>query len=135
MAKQQNTLDHAKHNEEVCNTLVKYKHNDWVVTTAYYSAIYYAGYELFPNQYDIAGRPSQCHNFADYFSKLPQPKDSKHSVREDMVHEFIPEIYTSFSTLREMSSTARYKNYKVSDEEVELALECLAEVKSFCDKA
>jgi hypothetical protein len=73
-------------------------------------------------------------NFADYYIKLPNPKGSKHSAREDLVNELIPEIYTSFSTLREMSSTARYKNYKITDDEVKLALQCLDEVKGVCDK-
>ncbi len=133
MKKHQPTLDHALHNEELCMFLCKHKKfNDWVITTAYYSAIYFVNYELFPDQFEISDRMTRCQNFAEYYVKLPRPKDSKHSVREDLVHEHLKEIYTSFSTLRELSSTARYKTYKISEREVKLALECLSEVKALC---
>ena len=134
MTKDKATLNHARHNEEACKELLKSgEFNDWVITTAYYAAIYYVSHELFPGQYDISGKPSHCQNFHDFYAKFPHPKDSKHSVREDLVRDAMPEIYTSFSTLREMCTTARYKTYKISKQEVELAMECLDEIKLLCD--
>lgn len=46
-------LNHAKHNYEVCFFLYeKTKYNDWIITTAYYSAIHFVYYKLFPNKYE-----------------------------------------------------------------------------------
>ena len=71
MGKHKPALDHAKHNEEACRELLRTgKFNDWVITTAYYSAIYYVTYELFPAQYEVGGKALNCLNFQDYYFKL-----------------------------------------------------------------
>jgi hypothetical protein len=44
---------HALHNEEACDYLfADEKFNDWVVTTAFYSALHFAHHELFPGNYE-----------------------------------------------------------------------------------
>ncbi len=46
----------------------------------------------------------------------------------------IPEVADDFATLNDMCFTARYYNYKTTKEEANLALECLENIKSICDK-
>ncbi len=125
-------LDQAKHNKDACFALLENGNfNDWVITTAYYSSIYYVMYLLFPGQYEIHNKITNFNSFEEYYNRLPNPKDSKHSVREDLVKDNIPEIYTDFSTLKEMCNTARYKQYKWTREEVDLAIACL---NAICDE-
>jgi hypothetical protein len=132
--KDQKCLDHAKHNFDACLHLnANGTFSDWVITTAYYSAIYYVCYTLFPEKYDINGKLIQCQSFHDYYKKLGEDKSDKHSVREDLVLEYLPDIYTEYSTLREMCTTARYHNYKMHPEQVKIAIESLDKIKSFCE--
>src|SRR4051812_14845940 len=93
------TLEHARHNVKACKALQGLKlYNDWVITTAFYASLYYVCYELFPAQYDTGNKVQHCHDFADYYTKLKDPKGDKHSVREDLVNDSLNECYTSFST-------------------------------------
>lgn len=40
---------HAAHNEKACDYLLKSRlFNDWVITTAFYSALHYVQDEIFP---------------------------------------------------------------------------------------
>src|ERR1035438_1655790 len=103
-------LEHALHNEKLSNELFSGgEFYDWVVTTCYYSAIYFVINELFPNQYDIGGKPFQCHSFDDYCfkksrSNVSSNRNSKHDIREELVKEYLPDIRVAFHTLRDWKS-------------------------------
>jgi hypothetical protein len=126
-------FEHAKHNEKVCRHLIKQgEFNDWVATTAYYAAIYFVCAELFPDKFEFYGKQKYCLDFGDYYQKLGAARISKHSEREDLVRDRLPEIYVDFSTLREICTTARYNRYKITSEELGLVVESLDSIVQFC---
>lgn len=127
------TFEHAKHNEKACRLLIEQgEFNDWVATTAYYAAIYFVCAELFPGNHECSGKQRYCLDFGDYYEKLRTNRSNKHSEREDLVREVLPEIYTDFSTLRELCTTARYNRYQITKEEVEIVIESLEAIVNFC---
>lgn len=126
-------LKHAQHNEKLSKELFAGGvFFDWVITTAYYSSIYYVCYALFPDQYEIDGKLKQCVNFDDYYNKLPPPRDNKHSTRLDLVADKMPEIHTQFATLKDSCWTARYKRYRMLQTEAQIALDCLRDISALC---
>ena len=59
--------EHAEHNESACDYLLQSgKYNDWVVTTAFYSAMQYLHNELFPLEYNNA----EYSNFNSYYDSI-----------------------------------------------------------------
>ncbi|MEJ7683795.1 MAG: hypothetical protein WKG06_39235 [Segetibacter sp.] len=47
--KNKERLDHAIHNENVCSYLeLKKEYADWIITTAFYSALQFVSYKIFP---------------------------------------------------------------------------------------
>lgn len=92
-------LNHAKHNRDVCKYLNKSGSvfGDWVITTAYYSAIYFIIHELFPNQYEINGRPRRYSNFEEYYRDYKLLNKgvvlNQHKARLQLVEDYLPEIY------------------------------------------
>lgn len=135
--KEKRLIEHARHNYNACLLQNKTKgYNDWVITMAFYSAMYYVYYNIFPDNIIIHGKRVYCVNFHFYYNKLLsglRQRTNKHSATEDLVNELIPAVYDDFSTLVEMCKNARYFNYEMSDEHAKLALECLERIKAHCD--
>lgn len=103
-----NPLKHALHNEEVCDHINSSgKFSDWVVTSAYYAAIYFVSLELFPKQQitnNNNGKAKNYHSFDDCYRDLYPSRESrvdKHKARLDLVAEYIPEIATDYKTLKD----------------------------------
>ncbi|MBA7547108.1 hypothetical protein ES705_39510 [subsurface metagenome] len=127
-------LNHAKHNYKVCHFLWdNSKYNDWIVTTAYYSAIYFVYHNLFPKSYEdpISGNIRNFNSFQEYCKRLPY-NDSKHRATEDLVSEHLPEIYAYFKTLKDICWTARYDDYQIEDVIVNECIDDLEEISTFC---
>lgn len=132
-----NALKHAKHNKSACEYLNETAlFGDWVITTAYYSAIYFVCHTLFPNQYDIKGRVSNYNTFEEYYRAYRQINQgmelNPHKLRLELVEEFIPEVATSYKTLKDQCWTARYVNYKFDKSIVAICKECLNEIERIC---
>lgn len=127
-------LAHARHNEKACDYLYQSGNfNDWVVTTAFYAAIYYVHHELFPGQYTFGNDERVIHSstFDDYFTNLRGSK-KPHSVRIELVQEYMDEIYDDYKTLHDTCWTARYKNYQITDQEVHMCREALGNIRELC---
>lgn len=103
-----------------------------MATTAYYAAIYFVCAELFPDNYEFYGKQKYCLDFGNYYQKLGAERSGKHSAREDLVRDKLPEIYVDFSTLREICTTARYNRYKITTEELTLVVESLDSIVQYC---
>ena len=57
------SLNHAIHNKEACEYLSKEpKFSDWVITTAFYSALHFIDYKIFPLDLKLPKYPV---NFTD----------------------------------------------------------------------
>lgn len=45
---------HGQHNEEVCDLLLlQKKYPDWVITTAFYAALHFVSYKIFPFNHKV----------------------------------------------------------------------------------
>jgi len=122
----------AEHNEEVCKYLHKAnKYPDWVISSAFYSAIHYIDCCLFPDAYTMPnGHTKNCHSIDDYYNKSNQ-RIKMHQIRMHLVEDNFDKIANSFKWLLEQSFQLRYRNYLASPDEAEIAIKYLKEIKDF----
>jgi hypothetical protein len=131
-------LDHAKHNQRACEFLrADGRYLDWVVTTAFYSAIHYVDHLLFPGTFDDpeTGRPKNFDSFDKIYRayRFSSGELDKHSYRSFLVDEHCSEFCVDFKTLRDMCGTARYKDYQVETEIADLCVACLENIREQCE--
>ena len=94
MTVKQNHLTHARHNVEACDFLKgTNEFNDWVITTAFYAAIHFAKYELFPKKYanHRTGKIVSFKDFDHYFRLINHRLANKHKVLQQLVENNWPE--------------------------------------------
>ena len=118
---------HSEHNYEICEFLLSDgKFYDWVVTTAFYSALHLVQEDIFPFSDNESFTYS---SFEQYFSK--QLKDgikiSKHQSTIKLVEQRIKGAGNLYRSLHDMCRTCRYRNYHVSQKKAKVA-------KSYLDK-
>ena len=121
---------HAEHNEKACLLLEKNGNfDDWVITTAFYSALHYVQYELFP----LVRGAKTFPDFENYYASISfQNRKSKHKETIDLVQLEIQAVGSMYRWLHDASRTARYKNYFVSKEKSERAVSNLQKIKNAC---
>lgn len=119
---------HSQHNYEACEFLLNEgNYTDWVVTTAFYSALHTVYEEMFPHT-DSGG--NTFNTFAEYYSALNMPRSqrkSKHYRTIKLVEVVLPNIAPLYRNLFDMCHTCRYRNYYVSKKKATVA-------KSYLDK-
>ena len=125
-------LDHAIHNEDLCRKLyLKSCSFDWVITIAFYSALHYSQYEVFPFQ--VGNRI--YHNFDDYYNVFKSNKDNKHQARQRLVYSHISaSAGAAYRWLKDNCWSARYYSYLVDESDARIALEKLDIIKSHLSK-
>lgn len=119
---------HAIHNEKACEYLLKSKeYNDWVITTAFYSALHYVQESLFP----LIEEEKKFEEFTSYYNlkNTGENSISKHALTKKLVKEKLPQISSYYRWLFDQCQTARYHNYKVDEIAATLALKQLKELK------
>lgn len=125
---------HAIHNEEACKFLLTSKKiNDWVVTTAFYSALHFVQHELFP----LVDNRQKYIDFNIYFSKVLKKKNrklSKHSATIELVKTNLPLCSSYYRWLHDACMSARYNNYNVSELKAITASNYLIEMKRHLKK-
>jgi len=106
--------EHAKHNEEACDFLLNSeKFNDWVVTTAFYSALHYICNEIFPlEQYDETFNSFETYYRSNF--KNAGSSQTKHSVIISLVNTKLTSCNIFYRSLYDLCMKARYSNYNVS---------------------
>ncbi len=125
-------LNHAVHNEELCRKL-RAENNflDWVITSAFYSALHYTEYELFPIQ--IGKRIYK--DFDKYYEALKSSIDNKHYARQRLIYSDIAGAAGSaYHWLKDNCWSARYYSYLVDEKNANIALEKLDIIKSYLSK-
>ena len=131
-------LEHAKHNEIVCN-FISHKEDfaDWIVITAFYSALHYVDHKIFPiKEKTEGGHTFKIDNIDQLYNNLSKKSEiRKHSLRETMVRKHCNGASASFNWLKSTCETARYFNYKFPKprDTSKTAKDHLAVVKSVCD--
>ncbi len=85
---------------------------DWVVTTAYYAAIFFADAKLFPLQ---MGHEPQFSSFNQYLiRRVSSGKSGKpHEIRLELVRQHLPSCYQQLRWLFDACDSARYNSYRV----------------------
>lgn len=128
---------HAQHNENVCNDLHSCGkgYNDWVVTTAFYSALHYVRHKIFPLDITVGTKKVKVASLDQYYviKKNQGFKGSKHSLLKTLAHQHIGKAGSNYNKLLDWSQNARYTNYKVSGDRAKSALYNLKVVKSACN--
>ena len=126
---QSKKLAHALHNEEVCNWLNrKPEFTDWVITTAFYSAIHFVDHKLFPLKQNSVTYKS----FEEYSLRANKFNENKHKLKSRLVSTEANSIFPAYNQLKEMSFNARYIDYATDRSISNKAIELLKEIKKYC---
>lgn len=129
--KKEKRLKHAYNNEEVCQLIFKSgKHFDWVITTAFYAAIHFVSYKIFP----IKATTTNGHQFdfktLDEYYRFHRMDIGKHPALANLVSQHFPTIGPDYEWLMDLCSKARYQNYQQSEKDAERAIRLLEAIKS-----
>ncbi len=117
------------HNEEACNALIGLTgFNDWVVTTAFYSALHFVDHAMFPRKY----KNKLYRHFGEFSRDENYQNLSRHEFRCDIVWQFFPSIGPDFEWLFNQCMIARYRDYHVSIKDATEARESLSRIKDLC---
>ncbi|GAB6011041.1 hypothetical protein [Viscerimonas tarda] len=121
-------IEQARHNESVCNYIGKKPdYSDWVVTTAFYSAIHYVRHLILP----LSEGGLTYTTFEALFTRKKQNQEGRHGFQSRLVVEMFPEIRYEYERLHDMSTNARYLNYSYVREEATLAKVYLLKIKEY----
>lgn len=116
---------HGLRNEALCDKLHGDKSfYDWVVTTAFYSALHYVEHKLFHP-------PSTPHrSLGD--AKRHYAVSSFHKARQYLIQDYFQDIETQYVFLTKESHTSRYIDYNTRPATAEQARTKLAFIKGKC---
>lgn len=127
-----NNIEQAQHNEFVCNYIGKKpEYSDWVVTTAFYSAIHYVRHLILP----LSEGRLTYNTFEVLYSSKKSSSEGRHGFQSRMVVENYPEISYEYEKLYDMSNNARYLNYVYLREEAAQAKRYLTKIKDYVNLA
>jgi hypothetical protein len=128
-----NNLQHARHNEKVCKYLNKKEEfSDWVITTAFYSALHFVRYKIFPLRSTNRGKQITYNDFEQCYRYDNPANLPKHEFLVEKVTEHIPEIASHYAFLHDTCKNARYINYKYSREVSSKAVKYLKNIEEVC---
>lgn len=120
-----NKRTQAERNEKLSRKLLKEgEYYDWVVTTAFYSAIHFVEDTLLPCELN----GSTCTNIRDVKNALNQK--GRHAARERLVANKIASDSFRYKWLDDQSRNSRYITYKINKAFAEKALEHLSKIKT-----
>ncbi len=119
---------HGERNQNLSNDLFNGKiYYDWVITTAFYSAIHFVEDKILPC--DVAGR--LCKNISEV--KSAYRMSGRHSSRERLVCDKLNlTIAAKYKWLDDKSRYSRYMTFKVTQTEAEKAKQYLKEIFEEC---
>lgn len=122
--------EHGQHNHTVCKKLcvtADIPCNDWIVTTAFYSAIHFIDHVLFPVKHGgiTYNNINEAHNFFN--------KKSKHFTRGYLVSLYLKKHAVDYEYLMSECWNARYISYNVNELVSNLCVRKLDNIKKDCD--
>lgn len=134
MKKNDERLNHALHNEAVCEYLqLKVEFPDWVITTAFYTALQFVSYKIFPFEVPtIGGKKTKIESLNEFYLYKTDRKMSKHDLLADLVNKHCGVISPDYDWLLSMSMTARYSNYNHSREVALKSVNLVKKIKKYC---
>lgn len=134
--KQSSSLRFAEHNEAACKYLNEPGNFiDWVITTAFYSAIHYIHHKIFPYTYVFPdGSKVTYQNFDKLYRQFKKSDHSKHGYLRNFVEANHSEIAVDFQHLMDNCFTARYYDYHFDQIAASSALRRLEKIRLYCTK-
>jgi hypothetical protein len=128
-------LNQAEHNQDACLKLDTVGcFPDWVVTTAFYSAVHYIQYKLFPLTGHDGTKLVMHQTFIDYNETVnPHNSKSRHNIMLMLVKHHAKNIEPEYRALYDNCLTARYSDYRISPDVATMSKEDLASIKSYCN--
>lgn len=134
MTKSNDRLNHALHNEAVCNYLeLKVDFADWTITTAFYASLQFVSYKIFPFEVPtIDGKKTKIESIDDYYHYKSDRKLSKHNLLADLVAKNCNQISPEYDWLLSMSMNSRYLNYQQDKLIADKARALMKKIKKFC---
>lgn len=133
-------LDHAEHNYKLHNQLLKDgDFDDWAITTGFYSGIKFLQSALFPSEYICPSDRTlkKFNTFADYIkANRTLNQANAHRILENVVENYVDndDVKNSYKDLKGVCHFARYINYNVGKQRLQVATDALAIIKDFHDK-
>lgn len=123
-----NSLEHAKHNERVCNFLGRNPDfGDWVITTAFYAAMHYVRHLMVP----VTIEGTTYRDFENLFLARKSMMEGRHGFMKSYVVVNFPEIGLDYCRLHDMSTTARYTNYMYIREQANTSKVYLENIRKY----
>jgi len=127
---------HARHNKTACKFIKDSEQfNDWVITTAYYSAMHFFQSELFPGQFEspVNGKIKTYTSFDKYYNETDG--FTKHGLLLNLVEEYVDDddVIDGFTSLKELCWTARYTKYSYSNQIAEECYKNLELIAEYCE--
>lgn len=134
MKKSNDRLNHALHNESVCDYLeLRVDFADWTITTAFYASLHFVSYKIFPLEVpSVEGKKTNIENIEDYYRYKSDRKLSKHNLLADLVEKHCNQISPEYDWLLSMSMTSRYSNYQHDKLIADKARTLMKKIKKFC---
>jgi hypothetical protein len=128
-------LNHARHNKDACDYIyTDGNFPDWVVTTAFYSCLHFIKNKLFPLRYtNDFGKTKTYNNFEHAVRDLKHHDQTKHEFLAELTEEILEETSDKYRQLMDLCMKARYRNYKITEDEVVFARNVLKEVADECE--
>lgn len=122
--------EHGKHNLDLCKVILDDgNYNDWVITTAFYSAVHYVEHALFPLIEDGVEYPT----FNEYWQINFHPIHvSKHDCKKRLVKRYLPAVKTQYRELCDDCMNSRYNDYNVSDYNAQQSIKKAESIKKAC---
>ncbi len=118
---------HGERNQKLSEELHNGKiYFDWVITTAFYSAIHYVEDVLLPCELNGI----TCTNI--YEVKSAYKMAGRHAARERLVWAKLSKIAPQYKWLDDQSRYSRYTTYKVTPAQGDKAKQFLKEIKQAC---
>lgn len=127
----QHSKNQAEHNRDICyllNNSEEYA-NDWIITTAFYSALHFLDYYLYP--YENFNSFQENYRF---LKNQPNNNISQHQCRLNIISVRAKNLSSFFKLLYDASRNARYYDYKIDDKSTKNALNALKQIESLCNK-
>jgi hypothetical protein len=129
-------LEHAKRNHDLAKKLHEEgEYFDWVVTTAFYSAIHYVEHYMFPAKWNNIS-VNNIEELKDACNTTSESYVGRHQARAKLVRRDLPFLKaTYYAWLDDQSRNARYKTYKVKKDFAQKAIDQLEKLLSALEES
>ena len=133
MAKSLDRFNHGEHNEKACDLIATSNaFPDWVITTAFYAALHFVSYKIFPFKHPPGSNSLTFNTIEDWQNFKNYASNKRHDLLSNLVATHCPSISADYDWLLSMSMTARYHEFQHDKLIAEKAIGLLKTIKKAC---